>query len=192
MPHSFFVRSVARWLLSGTLCCAIAAPPARSQDCIPQNIHTEPPAEQSRTVSVNEWQATFSIPENYLTLRSGSTVQVLSPSHYEIMNCILTHQPAHNIRPHSVSIEILNRILTADDIRAQLTQGRGVFWGPTETPMGTGYMHSTKTANESIHLSLPLPHYAATVVFTAPANRYGEIVQESVFETVVQSFRLEG
>ncbi|MEO1620082.1 MAG: hypothetical protein AAFU53_03510 [Cyanobacteria bacterium J06632_3] len=174
----------------------LISPAAIAQECIPEMGSPEPPASQRRTVAVDEWQVSFAIPDNYRTLRDGSTLEILSPSSYEILACILTRRPAHNIRPYSVSVSMVDGTLTEADIRSQLTQGRGKYWGTTAMPSGTAHMYTTDTvpdttADNQVHLSLPLPEQSATVIFTASTDRTGEIVQEEVLETILETFRFE-
>ncbi|MEO0769295.1 MAG: hypothetical protein AAFY72_07660 [Cyanobacteria bacterium J06649_4] len=203
---NFFYKAWPANTLLGVLRCVVASAvvlpafwvaPAIAQECIPDSGAPEPPASQRRTIDVDEWQVSFAIPENYRTMRDGSTLEILSPSSYEILACILTRRPTHNIRPYSISVSMLDRTLTEAEIRSQLRQGRGRYWGTTAMPSGTAFMHTTVVADniaeeEQVHLSLPMPDQAATVVFSASTDSTGEIVQEDVLETVLETFRFEG
>lgn len=149
------------------------------------------PAREQKVVEIPEWQVSFAIPENYQTFRSGTVVEVLSPSSYAQTQCRFTPRPAHNIEPYGVSVSLVGRTVTEDDIRARIRPGTGTYLGPTGIPSGIAYMHETYAENDLVHLSLPVPGQAATIVFTANTDSFGEIYQEEVLETILDSFVFE-
>ncbi len=158
-------------------------------DCVANS--TAAPASEQRTVEVPDWQVSFDIPENYQMVRSGSVIDVLPPSSYEQTQCRFIPHPAQTIRPYGISVALLDRTLTEADIRAQINQGEGTFLGPTGMPSGIALMHTTHDETDLVHVSLPVPGEAATVVFTANTDHTGEIFQEEVLETILGSFEFE-
>ncbi len=151
----------------------------------------EAPASEERTIEISDWQVSFEIPENYQTVRSGSVVDVLAPSSYEQTQCRFIPRPAQSIRPYGITVALLDRTLTESDIRAQLAPGEGTYLGPTGIPSGIALMHTTNDEHNLIHVSLPVPGEAATVVFTANTDSTGEIFQEELLETILGSFEFE-
>ena len=170
------------------LTCVAMASPAYS--CAASSA-TEAPADKQKVIEIPEWQVSFTIPENYQTLRSGSVVDVLTPSSYAQTQCRFTPRPAHNIEPYGVSVALLDRTVTEADIRAQLSPGTGTYLGPTGMPSGIAYMHETYAEQDLVHLSLPIPGQTATIVFTANTDSTGEIYQEELLETILGSFVFE-
>lgn len=154
------------------------------------NVPIEAPARQRRTVEVPDWRVSFEIPENYETMRSGSVLEVLPPSTYASVQCSFVPRPAHNLRPYGVSVTLINSTVTEETIRAQIASGQGLYLGLTAMPSGAAYMHETYAENDLVHLSLPIPGEAATVVFTTNTGPSGEIYQEAVLETILESFEL--
>lgn len=178
-------------LITGTLLLTFTAiaPPAHS--CNSANT-SETPANEQKIIEIPEWQVSFAIPENYQMLRNGSVVEVLAPSSYAQTQCSFTPRPAQNIEPYGVSVALIDRTVTEDDIRAQISSGTGTYLGPTGMPSGIAYMHETYSERDLVHLSLPIPGQAATIVFTANTDSTGEIHQEEVLETILDSFAFEG
>ena len=148
----------------------------------------EPPASQSRVVDISEWQVSFAIPENYQTLRSGSVIEVLSPSSYASVQCSFVPRPSQTLQPYGVSVAIVDGVVSETTIRSQLSPGQGTYLGMTAMPSGAAYMHTTSHGIDLVHLSLPIPGEAATIVFTANTDSTGAIYQETVLETILESF----
>ncbi|MGD1896834.1 MAG: hypothetical protein ACFB16_07765 [Phormidesmis sp.] len=153
----------------------------------------ELPSSEQRIVEIPEWQVSFAIPENYQTFQSGTGVDVLAPSSYAQTQCTFTPNPARNIEPYGVSVALVDGTVTEDEIRAQLSPGEGKYLGPTGMPSGIAHMHTSQDEenHDLVHLSLPVPGQAATIVFTANTDSTGEIFQEDVLEIILDSFEFE-
>ncbi|MGB3572655.1 MAG: hypothetical protein WBG63_05950 [Phormidesmis sp.] len=191
LKYSWPVGAIALPLL--TLSTLLNSPSASAQGCVDcaANEAIEAPASEERTVEISDWQVSFDIPENYQMVRSGSVIDVLAPSSYEQTQCRFIPHPAQSIRPYGISVALVDKTLTESDIRAQIDPGEGTYLGPTGMPSGIALMHTTHDEHDLIHVSLPVPGEAATVVFTANTDSTGEIFQEEVLETILGSFEFE-
>ena len=163
---------------------------ADAQDCAPSGGLFDAPDSNRRTIVMDDGGIWFSIPENYKTVRHGSQIDVLSPNNYALMEC-LSDNNLEDVRPYGVTVAIIQGALTETDIRGQLTQGEGQFWGTTSTPNGTAFMHTTNHGEDLVHLSLPVPDKAITIVFTTDTDGTGWIIQETVFETILGTLQVE-
>ena len=178
------------FLTTGSLLLIFSSMTAPAYSCNAMST-IETPANEQKVIEIPEWQVSFEIPENYQTLRNGSVVEVLTPSSYAQTQCRFTPRPAQNIEPYGVSVALIDRTVTEADIRAQLSPGTGTYLGPTGMPSGIAYMHETYAEQDLVHLSLPIPGQAATIVFTANTDSTGEIYQEELLETILDSFVFE-
>lgn len=161
-----------------------------ARDCIPSGGLFDAPDSNHRTIAMNDGAIRFSIPENYQTVRHGSQIDVLSPNNYALMEC-LSDNNLEDVRPYGVTVAIIQGALTETDIRGQLAQREGQFWGTTSTPNGRAFMHTTNCSEDLVHLSLPMPNKAITLVFTTDTDGTGWIIQESVFETILGTLQVE-
>lgn len=171
-------------------------PPADPQaiteasDCVPSGGLFDAPDSSRRTIAMNDGAIRFSIPENYQTVRYGSQIDVLSPNNYALMEC-LSDNNLEEVRPYGVTVAVIQGALTETDIRGELTQREGQFWGTTSTPNGRAFMHTTNCSEDLVHLSLPMPDQAITIVFTTDTDGTGWIIQENVFETILGTLQVE-
>lgn len=147
------------------------------------------PASERRNVVVEDWRIAFAMPETYQLSRSGLQMDVLPPAS-DWISAQASTQSAHCdlTRSRSVSVSIVNRIVSESGIRSRLAPSEGTYLGLTNIPSGTAFMHTTRTGGNQVHLSIPFPNQPVSVVFTAHADANGEIFQEGVFETILETF----
>lgn len=163
---------------------------AKAQSCFvsEQVIEAGPtlvPAADRRTIAVEDWRITFAIPDSYRLLRDGLRMDILPPHNPWAAN------PCSTAQSRSVSISMVNRVVSEADIRDRLAPGEGTYLGLTSIPSGSAFMHTTRTQGNQVHLSIPFPDQPVSVVFTAHADSDGNIFQEGVFETILETFQFQ-
>ncbi|MEM8502820.1 MAG: hypothetical protein AAF716_06665 [Cyanobacteria bacterium P01_D01_bin.1] len=180
---------------------AIASTPseARAQACFvsQQTVAMGPtliPVSERRNVVVEDWRIAFAVPETYQLSRDGLRMDILPPASVRIASLTsgpTSTQTAHCdlTRSRSVSVSIVNRVVSEASIRSRLSPGEGTYLGLTNTPSGIAFMHTTRMPDNQVHLSIPFPNQPVSVVFTAHADSNGEIFQEGVFETILETFQ---
>ena len=139
------------------------------------------PASERRQVVVEDWRIAFAVPKTYYLLRDGLQMDILPPENSQDTSC-------STAQSRSVSVSIVNRVVSEADIRSRLAFNPGTYLGVTSIPSGEAFMHTTRTSGNQVYLSIPFPDQPVSVVFTAHADSNGEIFQEGVLETVLETF----
>ncbi len=140
------------------------------------------PVAERRQVVVEDWRIAFAVPETYQLSRDGLRMDILPPSGFQATHC-------STAQSRSVSISVVNRVVSEAGIRDRLAASEGAYLGLTSIPSGTAFMHTTRDQGNQVHLSIPFPNQPVSVVFTAHADKNGEIFQEGVFETILETFQ---
>ncbi|MGB3790350.1 MAG: hypothetical protein WA949_20245 [Phormidesmis sp.] len=150
-----------------------------------QTIETGPtlvPVSERRQIVVEDWRIAFAIPETYELSRDGLRMDILPPENYQSDSC-------GTAQSRSVSVSIVNRVISESDIRSRLAFTPGTYLGMTSIPSGDAFMHTTRTPGNQVYLSIPFPNQPVSVVFAAHADSNGEIFQEGILETVLETFQ---
>lgn len=152
------------------------------------------PSRENRTIELEDWQIIFSMPANYRTHRTASTVQIFSPEGYDHLQCLLPETTAH-IDPinsnalSSISISSVTGNLTEEDILSWAEEESGELLGTTK--MANGYQAFVHTRNSpqasAMVLSLPTGE-GITFVLSTPLNELGDVLHPDAFHMVAGTF----
>ena len=87
-----FAKTLYSGLLALTLLGGASALPASAQSACPRHTFVAPsPTNRTFTGTHGDWQWSIEIPSNYraMALNGGSSIQIMSPSEYELARCLL-------------------------------------------------------------------------------------------------------
>ncbi|MEL6814051.1 MAG: hypothetical protein AAFP03_04460 [Cyanobacteria bacterium J06598_3] len=146
------------------------------------------PAPVRRTVTLEDWKASFQIPNNYRALRSGQVIQVLSPESFVHFQCRRAHRLTDDDIPTGITLSFVEGATTEAAVRRQVTAAAGAYLGETQIDSGTTFVHTSHVFWYALHLSRPTPDQQNTVVFSAVLSEAGEIFYEETFDIIRGTF----
>lgn len=132
-----YTSKLTKTLYSGVLALTLlggaSVPPVSAQSACPRHtIVTPSPTNRTFTGTHGNWQWSIEIPSNYrvMALGGGSSIQIMSPSEYELATCLLRENPDNPLLSASffnlaaIHLEsesadwVSYRIENADELRA--------------------------------------------------------------------------